>query len=338
MWDRIQRRHSVIALALPGVITYDLAIAGEVFGHPDLRLAYDFAVCTPEPGRVRANVGFDIHVDNGLQALETADTVVVPGYLPLSDPPPEVLSALRDAHDRGARIVALCTGAFAVGAAGLVDGRRVTTHWLELDRLAKRFPAATVDRHVLYIEDRGVSTCAGVGAGLDLCIHLVCLDVDAETATRIGERMVVGPHRAGDQAPMLERSRVRSGLTGLSHTLDWSVSQLSEKLTIGQMAEHSGWAPSTFARRFVAEVGMTPLRWLTIQRIGEAKRLLETTDFTMELIAHLCGFGTSSTLRHHFSREMGLSPAAYRKRAREPRQDLDLQSEERLVTRYAGAA
>jgi transcriptional regulator GlxA family with amidase domain len=304
--------HRVVALALPDVVAFDLAIPAQVFGHEDERQLYSFAVCAAEPGLVQTTTGYAIHAAQGLDALQSAHTIVVPGFSPLTDPPVEVSQALRDAAANGARVVSVCTGAFALAAAGLLDGRRATTHWRNAERLQTLYPAVTVDAGVLYTDEGGVSTSAGVAAGIDLCLHLVRTDQGTEAANRIARRMVVAPHREGGQTQFIERP-VAAPLTHFAETCGWAIQHLAEPLTVVDLAAHAGWAPSSFARKFLKETGTTPLRWLTSQRIAEACRLLETTNLTVQAVAARTGLGTSANFRLHFTRELNTTPSSYRR-------------------------
>ncbi|WP_354245443.1 helix-turn-helix domain-containing protein [Arthrobacter sp. UYEF20] len=308
----VMAMHNVVALALPGVVAFDLAIPAQVFGHLDERERYSFKVCAAEPGLVSTTTGYAVQVTHGLNLLRAADTVVVPGFSPLDDPPEKVSNALRQASRRGARIISVCTGAFALAAAGLLDGKRATTHWRNAERLAAMYPSTTVEAGVLYVDEGGVSTSAGVAAGIDLCLHLVRNDFGTEAANRIARRMVVAPHREGGQAQFIENP-VAAPIGLFGATCVWARKNLSEPMSVRDLAGHAGWAPSTFARRFVAEVGVTPLRWLTGQRMAEARRLLENSDLTVEAIAHRCGLGTSTNMRLHFMRELSMTPTSYRR-------------------------
>ncbi len=298
-------------MALPGVVAFDLAIPAQVFGHMDERERYSFRVCAAQPGLVLTTSGYSILAPDGLDALLSADTVVVPGYEPLDDPPAEVCEALRQAAARGARVVSVCTGAFALAAAGLLDGKRATTHWRNAERLQTLYPGITVDADVLYIDHGRVSTSAGVAAGIDLCLHLVRKDFGTEAANSIARRMVVAPHREGGQAQFMERV-VAAPLALFADTCAWARQNLTEPLTVGDMAAHAGWASGSFARKFTAEAGTTPLRWLNEQRITEACRLLETTDLTVQAIASRTGLGTTANFRIHFSRKLNTTPSNYR--------------------------
>ena len=303
--------HRVVALALPDVVAFDLAVPAQVFGHRDEVDRYAFSVCSEVPGTVPSTTGFSLHAPHGLDALTAADTVVVPGYAPHEPPAPSVLDALRAAAARGTRVVSVCTGAFALAAAGLLDGRKATTHWQNAAELAARHPNIDVDPDVLYVDDGAVATSAGVAAGIDLCLHVVRRDHGEQAAARIARRMVVAPHRDGSQAQFLQRPLPAAG-DGLASTCSWALDRLTEPLTVAELARHAGWAPRTFARRFVAETGTSPLRWLTAQRLLEARRLLETTDLPIDQVAARSGLGTAANLRLHLARDTATTPTTYR--------------------------
>jgi transcriptional regulator GlxA family with amidase domain len=304
--------HRVVALALPSVVAFDLSIPAQVFGHPDEHRRYRFQVCTPTPGLVATTTGFSVYVDRELAALAEADTVVVPGYVPHDVPAGEVSQALRAAADRGARMVSVCTGAFALAGAGLLDGRRAATHWRDAALLAARHPEVSVDAEVLYVDEGSVLTSAGLAAGIDLCLHLVRLDHGVEEAARVARRMVVAPYREGGQAQFLERPLPTVG-DGLAATCEWMLRRLAEPITVADMAGHAGWSPRTFARRFVAETGLTPMRWLAAQRVFEARRLLESTDLSVDQVAARSGLGTAANLRLHLARGVATTPSSYRR-------------------------
>jgi transcriptional regulator GlxA family with amidase domain len=304
--------HRIVALVVGEVVAFDLSIPAQVFGR-EPRL-YEWAVCAPEAGPVPAETGFDVLVPHGLEALAAADTVVVPGIGDRAWPlPPEPVAALRAAAERGARIASICTGAFVLGAAGLLDGRRATTHWRYAGLLAREFPAVTVDPVVLYVDDGDVLTSAGVAAGVDLCLHIVRCDYGAEAANAIARRMVVAAHRDGGQAQFVERPLPAAASDGLAETRAWMERRLAEPLTVEAMARHAGYSPRSFARRFRAETGTTPLQWLIGRRIAEAQRLLEATDLGVDDVAARAGFGTAVALRQHFARVVGTAPTAYRR-------------------------
>lgn len=310
-------RHHVVVLALPEVVAFDLSIPAQVFGHIDERAHYRFTVCAADPGLVPTTTGFDIHVDAGLEVIGDADTVIVPGFRPLDVAEP-VRAALRAAAGRGARMVSICTGAFALAAAGLLDGRRATTHWRDVEELRRRHPDVHLDPDVLYVDEGTLLTSAGVAAGLDLCLHIVRADRGASEATRIARRMVVAPHRSGGQAQYLERPLPRPGGPAISAVAEWALRRLDRPLTVHDLARRAGFAPRTLARRWVAETGCTPLRWLTEQRLLEVRRLLETTDLPVSAIAHRTGIGTAAHLRTLFTRETTTTPSAYRAAHRGP--------------------
>ncbi|WP_163509399.1 GlxA family transcriptional regulator [Fodinicola acaciae] len=309
---RILPVHDVIVLALPAVVAFDLAVPSQVFGHPDERDRYRLTVCAPQPGLVPTTSGFDISVKAGLEALRTADTVVVPGYSPHTRPPTAVIEALRAAAERGARLMSVCTGAFALAATGLLDGRRAATHWRDAAELATSYPAVKVDADVLYVSDEPVLTSAGIAAGLDLCVHVMRVDHGEEVAAEVARRLVVAPHRTGGQAQFLHRPVPASG-TGLAATCSWALDQLAEPLSVADLARHAGWAPRTFARRFRDETGTTPARWLTAQRLLRARQLLESSDLTVEQVAERTGLGSAANLRLLLRRDTGTSPSHYRR-------------------------
>jgi transcriptional regulator GlxA family with amidase domain len=314
--------HRMVALALPGVVVFDLATPAQVFGHLTEHERYEFVVCTEHPAEVSSSTGFGIQTPFGLTALETADTVIVPGFLPLDDPSPVVLEALQRAADRGARIASICIGAFALAAAGLLDGRTATTHWAHADELSARFPEVRVCPDVLYVDEGQVLTSAGIAAGIDLCLHMYRNDYGAAAAGEVSRRMVAALHRPGGQAQYMQRPLPEAG-TGLAATCAWAVEHIDRPLTVVNLADHAGYAPRTFARRFQAETGIPPLRWLTAQRLLEARRLLEATDLAMDEIARRCGLGTAANLRLHLARDASTTPSAYRNafRGRPPRGD-----------------
>ncbi|MDR2987034.1 MAG: helix-turn-helix domain-containing protein [Nocardiopsaceae bacterium] len=303
--------HAVVALALPTVEAFDLAIPAQVFADPGLPRRYEFSVCAPQPGLVPSTAGFAVHAEYGLEALATADTVVVPGYFPLDDPGERVCSALCRAAGRGARMVSVCTGAFALAAAGLLDRRRAATHWQYADQLAAWHPAVKVDPDVLWVDEGTVLISAGLAAGIDLCVQLVRADHGSEAAVIVARRMLVAPHRDGGQAQWLERPLPAPG-EGLAGTCQWALEHLADPLTVADLARHAGWAPRTLARHFASETGMAPMRWLAAARIREARRLLEGTDLAVEAIAARCGLGTAANLRLHLARDADATPTAYR--------------------------
>ena len=302
-----------------GVSPFELGVVCEVFGldrSADGLPAYEFAVCAAdEPGPIRTNAGFALHTAHGLERLESADLIAVPAWRDaLEAPPPALLDALRQAVDRGARVMSVCSGAFVLAAAGLLDGRRATTHWRYTDRLAELYPSVDIDPNVLYVDADPVYTSAGTAAGIDLCLHLVREAHGAQVANAVARRMVVPPHRAGGQAQYVETPVPEPGSgDDLAEVLNWALQRLDEPLTVEILAAHALMSPRTFARRFVAATGTTPHRWLLDQRMLLAQRLLEQGDLTVEEVARRCGFGAAATLRHHFGRWRGTSPQAYQR-------------------------
>ncbi len=300
-------------LVLEDVLPLDLGIPAQVFtgvpGDP-----YELTLCGRTSGPVPTAAGFAVTVAAGLEALGEADTVVVPGYTThLRKPPQDVLAALAEAHAGGRRLVSICTGAFALAAAGILDGRKATTHWKHADELTARYPRVTVDPRVLYLDEGQVLTSAGVAAGIDLCLHLVRRDLGASTANQVARSLVSAPHREGGQAQYIKRPLPSEtpGVT-LAPTRTWALTHLQEPLTVPLLAAHAHMAPRTFARRFVSETGTPPLRWLLAARLDRARELLESTDLAVDQVADRCGLGSPSNLRLHFRRTLGTTPTAYR--------------------------
>jgi transcriptional regulator GlxA family with amidase domain len=302
--------HAVVALAIPRVVAFDLAIPAQVFGHSDEADRYAFSVCAPQAGYVPTTSGFSIEAAQGLDAIARADTVVVPGFDPEEPLGADILDALREADGRGARIVSVCVGAFALAAAGLLDGKRAATHWRYARALQSAYPNVSVDADVLYVEEGNIATSAGIAAGIDLCLQLVRRDFGEAAATAIARRMVVPPHREGGQAQFIERPIPETAT--FAQVCSWARSNLDADLSVPVLARKAGWAPRTFSRKFQAEVGFTPLRWLTAQRLALARELLESTELTIEDIAVRCGLGSAANLRTHFYRDTATTPSQYR--------------------------
>ena len=318
-----KRPHRVVSLVGSRVSIFELAVACEVFGihRPEVDgWSYVHQVASARPGPVPADNGMSITAEVGLEAAETADTVVVPaGSTPVEAPERildlDLAEVVRAAHERGARIVSLCTGAFTLAAAGILDGRRATTHWMHAEELARRFRLVTVDPGVLWVDDDPVYTSAGTAAAIDLCLYLVRSDLGAQAANIVARRMVVPPHREGGQAQFVEMAiPACADDDPLGPVLAWMIDHLDEPVTVDQLARRAALSPRTFARRFVAVTGTTPLQWLLHQRVARARALLETTELPVERVAQECGFGTAAGLRTHFTRVVGTSPTAYRRR------------------------
>jgi transcriptional regulator GlxA family with amidase domain len=309
---------NVAVLVCDGVAAFELGVVCEVFGldrSPQGLPSYDFAVCAGHPGPIRCKSGFTLVPEYGLDRAEQADLIVIPPYddVYLLDPPPAMLEAIRAGVARGARVLSVCSGAFVLAAAGVLDGRRATTHWMHAEELAKRFPQLDVDPGVLYVEDGPIITSAGTAAGIDACLHLVRTEHGAAVANAIARRMVVPPHRDGGQAQFVEAPvpAQRGTNDELADVLDWAINQLGEDLSVDAMAKRALMSPRTFARRFKAVTGTTPHSWLVQQRVLHAQRLLEEGGLSVEEVARRCGFASASGLREHFRRVRGTSPRAY---------------------------
>ncbi|MER5738564.1 MULTISPECIES: helix-turn-helix domain-containing protein [unclassified Streptomyces] len=304
-----------VALAVTdGMLHFELSIAHEVFGSaPDAVTVpwYELTVCGP--GAVPFGP-FRLEPDHGLDRLRDAHTVIVPGWADVdAAPPADLVDAVRAAHAAGARVVSLCTGAFVLAAAGLLDGRRATTHWAHTAALAARHPAVEVDPGVLYVDDGSVLTSAGKAAALDLCLHLVRLDHGSSVVNAVARRLVVPPHRSGGQAQFVTApvpAREGHPLTAL---LPWAVERLDRPLTVEDLARRAGMSSRQLTRHFRAATGTTPLRWLLAQRVRRAQELLELTEDGVDAIAAATGMGTATTLRRHFRRTLGVPPDGYRR-------------------------
>lgn len=305
---------NVVALVGERVAAFELGIICQVFGldrSDDGLPRHDFAVCAAKPGLVPTTSGFAVEVRHGLDRVLAADLVTVPAWPTLDAPiDPAIRAVLREASHT-ATVLSVCSGAFALADAGLLDGRRATTHWQFAARLAEKYPRVTVDPDVLYVEDGPILTSAGAAAGIDACLHLVRARHGAATANALARRMVVPAYREGGQAQYVDLPVPESpGLAGL---LDWMRAHLAEPLTVPALAARAHLAPRTFARRFKETTGTTPHRWLLDQRLQHAEHLLETTDLTVDTVAARSGFGSGDTLRHHFAARRGVSPHTYRR-------------------------
>lgn len=309
--------HRVVTLLAPGANPFEFAVSCEVFGlrRPELGVEwYDHRLAATVRPLV-VNGGWTLDTPHGLEAVEEADTVVVPAC-PL-DVPQVMLEPLRAAYERGTRLVSFCSGAFALAAAGVLDGRGATTHWMHADELARRYPRVRVDPGVLYVDEGQVLTSAGTAGGIDLALHIVRLDHGPRVANEVARRMVVAPHRDGGQAQfVLNPVPATEYDDALGPVMDWMFEHLDEPITVPDLARLAAISPRTFARRFRAATGTTPLRWLTHQRVTRAQDLLQATDLPVEVIATRVGLGTAANLRTHFRRETGESPASYRRRYR----------------------
>jgi transcriptional regulator GlxA family with amidase domain len=305
----------VVALVGDGLAAFELGVVAEVFGvdRSDGGLpVYDFALASIDPMPLTTSSGFQVITPHGLERLATADLVCIPAWRHRRQASPELLEALHAAHDRGARIMTVCTGAFLLAQTGLLDGRRATTHWRYAADFAEQFPAVEVDPAVLYVDDDPLFTSAGTAAGIDLCLHILRKEHGARLANCVARRMVVPPHRDGGQAQFVDTYVPEARDSGdLAPLLEWMLEHLDEPHTVSSLARRAAMSERTFARRFRAITGATPHSWLLRQRVNLAQRLLETGDRSVEEVARSSGFGTAAMLRHHFVRERGTSPAAY---------------------------
>jgi transcriptional regulator GlxA family with amidase domain len=313
----VARVKKVAVVVQDGAEPFGLGAMCEVWAEPyhveDDNPVFDFVVATPRPGRVRGASGYDLHVEHGLDAAADADLVCVTPKRAFREPSPEVVELIRDAHDRGAHVFAHCTAAFVLGEAGLLDGRRATTHWRHVDELRDAYPEALVDGNVLYVQDGTIVTGAGSAAGLDAALHLMRQQFGAKTAADAARRMVVPPHRDGGQAQYIARAVPDCDAETLGPLLTWIIENLSDDLGVDALARRNHMSPRTFARRFRDETGTTPHAWVTRQRLQAAEELLERTDHSVDWIATEVGFGNGAALRHHFSRARGVSPQQYRR-------------------------
>ena len=308
----VTQRHRIAVLALEHMMPLEICMPFVVFGAP--HLAYDVVLCGRQAGLVPTDHGWPIVVELGLDAVAVADTVIVPAFRGFLDSvPDDVAEALRAAHGNGARIASICTGAFALAAAGLLDGKRATTHWCHADELSCRYPVAEIDPGVLFVDSGDVLTSAGVVSGIDLCLHLLRSDRRAPLAHDIARTNVAAPNRDGGQAQINPRPVAAVASGDIGRTQEWALGRLHEPLTVADLAAHARIPRRTFERRFTEELGATPIRWLNSARIDHARELLESTDWTIEYISSLCGLGSPANFRQHFRRATGTSPREYRK-------------------------
>ncbi|WP_410789809.1 helix-turn-helix domain-containing protein [Kribbella sp. C-35] len=317
--------HRVVALVTAPQASFELGCAAAVFRDPP----YRFGVCTEHPGNLRTTEGFDMVVRSGMRALDRADTIVVPGWLPINrEPSEQVLRALTRAHRRGARLVSICSGAYLLAATGVLDGRRVATHWRYADELQRRFPAVQVDPDVLYVDHGDVATSGGSGTGIDLCLHLVRRDHGASYASWVARRMVMPPHREGGQlqyrseGPELMNRGAEGFPAGrrgaaagesLGAVLDWAVERLHKPITVEDLARRVNVSPRTLARRFEEQLGAAPGQWLLAQRIARTRVLLEETELSVDAIATRVGLSSATNLRRRFRAALNTTPSAYRR-------------------------
>jgi transcriptional regulator GlxA family with amidase domain len=309
--------HTVAAVVDQGALTFDFAIPCEVFGIDRSDIAspwYEFLVVAAGERRVRTQTGFTIEAPHGLGALERADTIVVPGWTsPEVEPNAPLVAALHRAHRRNARVVSICTGAFVLAAAGLLDERRAVTHWLYTDELQRRYPRVRVDPGVLYVVDDTIMTSAGTAAGLDLCLHIVGCDYGADVAAAVARRLLVPLHRSGGQAQYVDVPVPQALGDEMSELLAWAMPRLPSRLSVDDLARRASVSPRTLTRRFRQATGLAPGEWLRAERLRLARRLLETSEDPIERVARNAGYETTVAMRAQFARDLHTSPRAYRR-------------------------
>jgi transcriptional regulator GlxA family with amidase domain len=313
--------HRVVVFALDGVIPFELGIPLRVFGvakDPEGTALYEVITCTVDGGPIRTDADFSISVEHGAEALSTADTVVIPashtlGMISREGRLPEPLSKAMGLIRPGTRLVSICTAAYVLAAAGLLDGRPATTHWSSVEHFQKLFPQVNVNPDVLFVDDGEVLTSAGVAAGVDLCLHIIRRDHGTAVANRVARRCVVPPWRDGGQAQFIERPIPEQSAATTSATRAWALAHLQRPLPLTELAAHARMSRRTFTRRFRDETGISPGQWLTLQRVELARRLLEASDLSVDGVALQAGFGTAASLRQHLQAAIGVSPMAYRR-------------------------
>lgn len=304
----------VAVVVLEGAKPLDVGIPAQVFT-TRASMPYQVDVCGIRPGLIAGGDGLSYHLEHGLEALETADLIFVPGYrLPDREPPPAVLAdALRAAHDRGARIAAISTGAFALAESGLLDGKRATTHWHYSRTLAERYPSVNVDERVLFVDEGSVLTSAGAASGIDLCLHILRKESGMAIANHAARRLVAAPYRSGGQAQYLPQSVPETHGERFTRTREWALRNLEHPIGIADLARHASVSSRTFSRRFLDETGYTPMQWVMRARVDRARELLEETDLSVDEIAATVGLGTATNLRRRFRSVLGTTPTDYRK-------------------------
>ncbi|MCO6008145.1 DJ-1/PfpI family protein [Actinoallomurus purpureus] len=308
-----REKHRVAVLVLEGAKPLDVGIPAQVFSSRP-SMPYEVRVCGAAPGLVTGGDGLSYHVADGLEALERADTIFIPGYREpaTTDPPAAVVGALMASRERGTRLAAISTGAFALAATGLLDRKRATTHWHYTKALAERHPLVRVDENVLFVDEGDVLTSAGAASGIDLCLHLVRRDHGVALSNRVARRLVAAPYRSGGQAQYVPRSVPEPLGDVFASTREWALKHLDEPLTLEVLARNARVSARTFSRRFVEDTGYTPMQWVLRARVDLARELLERTDLGVGQIADRVGLGTAANLRLHFQRILGTSPTEYR--------------------------
>jgi AraC family transcriptional activator FtrA len=320
--------HHVVMVVSAGMPIFEAAVPCEVFGIDRSDIAspwYQFSVVGIGACPVTLAAGFALAESGTPDVLDRADTLIVPACTNVHEQPPQdLVDVIRAAYERGTRILSICSGAFLLAAAGVLNGRRATTHWMHADELARRYPAVRADSSALYIDDNNVITSAGTAAGIDACLHLVRTDHGAAVATELARRLVTPPHRDGGQAQYHRRLPAKVRDDWLARLLAWATDNLHEPLTTAALATQAQVSVRTLERRFATTLNTSPLRWLLEQRIRQAQQLLETTDLPVDRISSRCGFGTSASLRTHFAKTVGVPPTTYRRTFRAPRNGQDV--------------
>ncbi|RFA16551.1 AraC family transcriptional regulator [Subtercola boreus] len=306
----------IVLLALPHVAPFEFGVVCEVFGIDRSDMggpSFDFHIATPEPGPVPTSLGYDMVISEGLECCADADLIAVAAHA-IGDPVhPEVVRVLQEAEARGAWILSVCSGAFVLAAAGILEGRAVTTHWMHAERLAREYPGTAVDPDVLFVEDRRVITGAGTAAGIDACLHLVRTELGAASANVVARRMVVPPQRSGGQSQYIAAPLPPVRSDSFAAVTEWMIDNLDQELPVEELARRALMSPRTFARRFRADLGTTPAAWLNRQRLLRAQLLLEESDLGLDRVAAETGFGSAAVMRHHFVKVLQTTPAAYRR-------------------------
>jgi AraC family transcriptional activator FtrA len=316
-------QHKIAVLAYEGLNTFDFGIAVGLFGlfRPESDHWYSISVCGLGKRPLRASSGVLVVPRRGLACMQEADTIVIPGWCnPDVLPPPRLVRMLRMAHQRGARLVSICSGAFVLAATGLLNDRRATTHWKFSDKLSKLYPQIKVESDVLYVDEEDILTSAGGAAGIDLCLHIIRKDFGTVVANNVARHLVVSPHREGGQAQFIDKPVGEEAHPWLAHLLEWSVSNLQTEITVERLALEANVSRRTLSRRFVGATGLSPHRWITSLRVRRGKDLLETTALSIEEVAEQCGFQSGALLRHHFREQVKISPRTYRDHFRQTRE------------------
>lgn len=311
------KNHLVAIIVYDSLCTFEFGCAAEIFAlqRPELNIPwYRFAACAINRGKVNALGGITVEATHTLKLLDKANTIIIPGWNNLDESPPELLlKKLRNAYQRGTRICTICSGSFVAAAAGLLDGKMATTHWLYLDKFKKHYPHVKLEPDALYVDEGQIITSAGSAAGLDMLLHIVRKDHGAKIANRIAQRMVISPHREGGQAQFVAKPILSDEKGRLSKLMSWICFNLSLTHSVASLAKKVSMSPRTLQRQFLQSVGMSPYEWLIRQRIAMTKELLESTSFSLQRISELTGFGSVESLRKHFRNYVLLSPIAYRR-------------------------